>query len=160
MRRRIAGNDSTRTRALAWPAEAGRMLLDLVVLGALGLFVLAGILLFATGAARAEPASLAPDAMPESPALISVEGARNLDELLLVPPVRDTRTAAERCDASLAEAVAQGTGQVPVKHSGFRKRNIDLFRAERPVEIGEQEMLLRVRLRPKTRETMSLELRF
>ena len=90
--------------------------------------------------------------------LLSPDGPKNLDELLILPPSGAEPTAAERTDAFLAEAVARGSN--PLRPSAFRKRTIDLFRTEREVEIGEQEMLLRLRLRAKTRETMSVELRF
>ncbi|GEM_PF-3121569 len=165
MWRRLAEDDRSRNRALALPAEAGGSPRDLVVLGALGALVLAVTLLVA--AAPAAPASAEPaspnlhgvddDVVAEAP-LLSPDGPENLDELLILPPPGAEPTAAERTDAFLAEAVARGSD--PLRPSAFRKRNIDLFRTERPVEIGEHEMLLRLRLRAKTRETMSVELRF
>lgn len=162
MWRRLAVRDRSRNRALTPPAEVGRSSHDIVILGALGALVLALTLLLAAASAHAEPASpdlsgLDDDAVAEAPPL-SPDGPTNLDELLILPPPGGEPNAAERTDAFLAEAVARGSD--PLRPSAFRKRNIDLFRSEREVEIGEQEMLLRLRLRAKTRETMSVELRF
>lgn len=155
MRRRIAGYVRTRNHHTAMPrglsAHRG--------LWALGL----AVVLTVAGTAAADPASPSPPpeaATPASPALISPVGLRSLDRLLVVPSVRDEPTAAERTDAFLADAIARRGGDRRVATTGFRKRNIDLFRAERPVEVGQQEMLLRLRLRAKSRETMSVELRY
>ncbi|MEM9176831.1 MAG: hypothetical protein AAGC67_16540 [Myxococcota bacterium] len=93
-------------------------------------------------------------------ALVSTTAPRTLDELFVVPAIDRGPTAAERTDASLAEAVARRDGVRNVATTGFRKKSIDLFSHERAVAVGEQEMLLRLRLRAKTRETMSVELRF
>lgn len=154
-------NDSPRSRTRTLPMDAGRAPVELSTLAALGLAVLTLIVVLATRVASAEPAS--PGAALSDlavPAAVSLDGARNLDELLIVPPRRETRTAAEQADDSIALAVARGTRGVVEKPSAFRKRTSDLFRTERPVEIGEQEMLLRLRLRAKSRETMSVELHF
>lgn len=162
MRRRIAGNVRTRDRAPALATEPARARLAPTAVPRFGLLFVASILVLAASAA-ADPASPVPDvdptlanaAMPVSPA-----GLRSLEALLSVPPVRDERTAAERTDVSLAEAVERRGGAPPVATTGFTKRSIDLFRAERPVEVGQQEMLLRLRLRAKSRKTMSVELRY
>jgi hypothetical protein len=160
MRRRIAGHVRNRNRASAWATRPDGTSLASRAVGALGSLVIASILALA-GPAAADPASPDPDpilanaAMPISPA-----GLRSLEALLSVPPVRDERTAAERTDVYLAEAVARRGGDTRVSTTGFKKRSIDLFRAERPVEVGQQEMLLRLRLRAKSRETMSVELRY
>jgi hypothetical protein len=63
-------------------------------------------------------------------------------------------------DEALAAAVALGPSRDLEPKNPFRKRSNDLFRTERNVEIGNKQMLLRVRLRPQSRETMSVELRF
>ena len=162
MWRRLADGDRSRNRALTLPAEVGRSSHDIVVLGAFGALVLAMTLLLTAAPAHAEPASPDPsslddDAVAEAP-LLSPDEPNNLEELLILPRPGAEPTEAERTDAFLAEAVARGSD--PLRPSAFRKRNIDLFRTEREVEIGEQEMLLRLRLRAKTRETMSVELRF
>jgi len=162
MRRRIAGHVRNRNRASARAPRPGRASLASQAAGTLGSLVIASILALA-GPAVADPASpdpgpdptLANAAMPISPA-----GLRSLEALLSVPPVRDERTAAERTDVYLAEAVARRGGDTRISTPGFKKRSIDLFRAERPVEVGQQEMLLRLRLRAKSRETMSVELRY
>jgi len=162
MWRRLAVRDRSRNRALTLSAEVGRWSHDIVALGAFGALGLAVTLLLAAALAHAEPASpdlSGPDddAVAEVP-LLSPDEPKHLDELLILPTPGAEPTAAERTDAFLAEAVARGSD--PPRPSSFRKRNIDLFRTERDVEIGEQEMLLRLRLRAKTRETMSVELRF
>ena len=162
MRRRIAGHVRNRNRAFARATRPEGASLASPAVGALGLLVIASILALA-GSAAADPASpdpgrdpiLANAAMPISP-----EGLRSLESLLSVPPVRDERTAAERTDVDLVEAVAHRSEGERVSTTGFKRRSIDLFRAERPVEVGQQEMLLRLRLRAKSRETMSVELRY
>lgn len=172
MRHEIAGHVRTRERASAREAEAARPCLaskarwglgSVVIskaIGGLGSVVLALILLL-VGPAAADPASRAPGGkLADVPASISPTGLRSLEALLSVPPVRDVRTAAERTDLFLAEAIARRGGERRVATTGFKKRSIDLFRAERPVEVGQQEMLLRLRLRAKSRETMSVELRY
>lgn len=127
------------------------------------LVVLALLLAALTSPARAE--SLAPpDAATLAPAVSAPPAsADSLAELLVVPHRhhrRDEPTSAQVTDAFLAAEVARGHEPSAVKPSGFRKRNMDLFRTERPVEIGEQEMLLRLRLRAKRSEAVSVELRF
>ena len=62
-------------------------------------------------------------------------------------------------DAMTASFTRQPGEQV-VKPSGFRKRSADLFRAQRDVKIGHQEMQVRLRLRAKSRNAISVELRF
>lgn len=109
--------------------------------------------------AMADPAMARPSAAraPRTPA-----PSRTLDELLIVrvPRDNDRRSDAERADESIAAAVELGSNRDLVRPSAFRKRSADLFRTEREVEINDQEMLLRLRLRAKSRETMSVELRF
>ena len=65
-------------------------------------------------------------------------------------------------DTALVDALAGRGGDPTARRSakGFQARSSDLFRSDHPVEIGEQAMLLRLRLRARTRETMSVELRF
>ena len=112
--------------------------------------------------AEPPPVSAAPFADPIAPVEAASPPAApaGLAAFLIVPS-RDARPSpAETTDASLAAAVARGPLAVRAKSGGFRKRNLDLFETERPVEIGEQEMLLRLRLRPKSSEAVSVELRF
>lgn len=110
-----------------------------------------------TPAANGEPAALSPGAEAPVPA---APAARDLDRLLLVPATHARRDDARSADEAIAAAVRLGNGDRYVPQSGFRKRNLDLFRSEHPVEIGQQEMLLRLRLRARTRDAMSVELRF
>ncbi len=65
-------------------------------------------------------------------------------------------------DTALVDALAGRGGDTTARRSakGFQARSADLFRSDHPVEIGEQAMLLRLRLRARTREAMSVELRF
>ncbi len=63
-------------------------------------------------------------------------------------------------DEVLAAAVANGPNPDLEPRNPFRKRSRDLFRTERPVSIGNAELLLRLRLRAKTRKAVSVELRF
>jgi hypothetical protein len=65
-------------------------------------------------------------------------------------------------DTALVDALAGRGGDTTARRSakGFQARSSDLFRSDHPVEIGEQAMLLRLRLRARTREAMSVELRF
>ena len=162
MRRRIAGHVRNRNRASARATRPSGSCLASRTVGALGLLVIASILALA-GPAAADPASPDPGRDPilaNAARLLSPEGPRSLEALLSVPPVRDERTAAERTDVDLVEAVAPRNESLRVSTTGFKRRSIDLFRAERPVEVGQQDMLLRLRLRARSRETMSVELRY
>ena len=82
-------------------------------------------------------------------------------EPLRVGPDRTPRTAMEP-DSDRVGAAGRLSGQTDPapRLSGFRNRSRDLFRTERAIEIGEQEMLVRLRLRAKTRRAMSVEVRF
>jgi len=122
------------------------------------------ILLLASRAALAGPAAFdGPERVPTS---AEVEGPAPTDlpdpisyEFLLEIPGRSP-SEAEMADKLIASAVARGTAADLVRPSAFRKRRSDLLRVERPLEIGDQEMLLRLRLRAKMRRAMSVELRF
>jgi len=67
---------------------------------------------------------------------------------------------AKTTDELLAAAVALGTNPDLEPRNPFRKRSRDLFRTERPVSIGNADMLVRLRLRAKARRAMSVEVRF
>jgi hypothetical protein len=69
------------------------------------------------------------------------------------PPPRST-------DELIAAAVGLGTNPDLERRNPFRKRKRDLFRAERPVSIGNTDMLVRLRLRAKARRAMSIEFRY
>lgn len=144
-------NDST--RAMARSAEARSNEALLVGAGLAGLLMVFAMVFLAHPAAAGPAAIAAPQASVMSP-------AAGLEALLAVPEDRSPRTQAEIADETIAAAVARGPAPETERAGGFRKRNQDLFRTERPLEIGEQDMLLRLRLRAKARETMSLELRF
>ncbi|MBW2423486.1 MAG: hypothetical protein JRG86_04520 [Deltaproteobacteria bacterium] len=113
--------------------------------------------LLAAGVVSAEPAQTPVlDAAAAPPAAM----ADPLEELFEVPGLWSSRTTAQATDEALAAAVAEGSRKDLERESGFRKRNTDLFRAEREVEIGDKEMRLRLRLRAKQREAVRVELKF
>jgi len=168
MRRSAAGTRAERTRSArigvadrdVWPSNrTSNWALTATALAALGLALLLMPIAAKAdpGAAEAPPAAMMSGADPVPP---SSPSPRSLETLLVVPHHHDHRSDAEIADAEIAAAVERGTNPDLTKKSAFRKRNLDLFRTEREVEIGEQEMLLRLRLRAKSRETMSVELRF
>jgi len=89
----------------------------------------------------------------------------SIEALTLVPSAADPyalhrERGAPSVDESLAAAVEGGSDASLERPDPFRKRSFDLFRTEREVEIGDREMRVRLRVRPKTRETVSVELRF
>lgn len=170
----IHAGDRTREVSIARAAKADRdgiaLKLDAgTLLGLLSLFLMMALLVEPIAAkaeardvgevARAEvPSAMADSALTRqapTPAL-----SRTLDELLIVPRKADRRSDAQRADDLIAAAVGLGSNSDLVRPSAFRKRKLDLLRLERRVEIGAQEMLLKLRLRAKSRETMSVELRF
>jgi hypothetical protein len=103
-----------------------------------------------------------PRSEPAPPAALGVPAATGLDARLPIGTRRGWRSAPRITDAAIADAIARrGADRSPARATtGFRHRSSDLFRSDHPVEIGEQEMLLRLRLRAKARETMSVELHF
>ena len=147
-----------RTHGPGTPAAEHRTFLT-VVSGA-GFFLLLALFLAALvrpAAAETQALIVVDDSALDRPVAAGPPAAAgSLDDLLRIPVASEADTT----DESLAAAIARGHEPSRTKQSGFRKRNIDLFRAERPVEIGEQEMLLRLRLRAKKSEAVSVELRF
>lgn len=86
---------------------------------------------------------------------------REIDALLAVRSVQSGARARERAtDAAIADAVERGNPRELERKKPFRKKSADLFRSEREIQIGDEEMLVRLRLRAKTRNAMSVELRF
>lgn len=83
-----------------------------------------------------------------------------LAELLIVRGSGVGSWKPQTTDEVLAAAVANGTNPDLEPRNPFRRRSRDLFRTERPVSIGNADMLLRLRLRAKTRKAVSVELRF
>lgn len=84
---------------------------------------------------------------------------RDLDALLAVRG-GSTPITARQTDAAIAAATARGHVKDLERPQPFRKKSTDLFRTQREVQIGNQEMLVRLRLRAKTRNAMSVEVRF
>ena len=119
--------------------------------------------LFLSRPALAEPAAIGFGSNPEPSVAVEVAEApsfETLERLLAVPAHHDVRSEAERTDEFLAVVIEQSLPASLARPSAFRKRNLDLFRTERGIEVGRQEMLVRLRLRAKSRETMSVEFRF
>jgi hypothetical protein len=160
--RREAGGASTRTVCVA-----------ATVLGAFQIL--------AVPVAFAEPAALPPVSappparalQPEEPGVPAAPtlhvaappertpGSRpELGALLVVPGADPGAGRPQTTDELLARAVALGTNPDLEPPSPFRKKSRDLFQTERPVSIGDQELLMRLRLRAKAREAVSVEFRF
>jgi len=114
-------------------------------------------------AVRSEPAAPA-SPLPNGSAPPPVRALVPLESLTLLPSLRDSdgpeSTPAAAADRAIAAAVEDGSDPSLEPLEPFRKRDFDLIRGERDVEIGGREMELRWRVRPKTKETISLELRF
>lgn len=87
---------------------------------------------------------------------------RRLSELDALMAVRmgPTSVTARETDESIAAAVARGNDKNLERPKPFRKKSNDLFRSQREVQIGDEEMLVRLRVRPTTRNAMSVEVRF
>ena len=90
---------------------------------------------------------------------IKVQQLCDFDALLAVRG-GSTPITARQTDAAIAAATARGHAKDLERPQPFRKKSTDLFRTQREVQIGNQEMLVRLRLRAKTRNAMSVELRF
>lgn len=88
------------------------------------------------------------------------EDEATLADLLAVPGLSAMLSEAETADQAIALAVERGTNPDLEPKKPFRKRNVDLFRTERPVEIGRQEMIVRLRLRAKLKRAISVQLKF
>jgi len=124
------------------------------------LLLLVGPMLLAAIPASAEPAHRTDlgerIALSENPVDV---GLRPLDALLTVPdPIYIWH--GDTTDSDLAYAVALGNDPDLEKRNPFRKHNFDLFRTEHPLLVGKSEMLLRFRVRAKSKNMMSLELKF
>lgn len=106
-----------------------------------------------------------PDSTPEL-LIHSVVLDRSEAEPLILESLLTLRASAmhlpkaRSTDELLAAAVALGTNPDLEPKKPFRKRSRDLFRTERPVSIGNADMLVRLRLRAKARRAMSVEVRF
>ncbi len=85
---------------------------------------------------------------------------RALDTLLAVHADPNPIATARETDASIAAAVARGNDKRLERPKPFRKKSNDLFRSQREVQLGDEEVVVRLRVRPKTRNAMSVEVRF
>jgi hypothetical protein len=88
-----------------------------------------------------------------------IRRARELDALLAVRG-GGAGSRAKQTDAAIAAAVARGELKGLKKKDPFRKQSNDLFRTQRALQVGNQEMVVRLRLRAKKRDAMAVELRF
>ncbi len=180
MRRRAAGNTTRIALIRAMGADVARA--DRFPLRFGPVLLLISCLVFASEA-PAEPvgARSAPDVVPVAapaarvpsaspPAALAIDSAPGvpledatgppLAELLVLRARGGSEFRPQTADEVLTVAVARGPTPELEPKKPFRKRSLDLFRTERRVEIGNSEMLVRLRLRAKRRETMSVELRF
>jgi len=158
---RIHGPEASRADVSGNPPARRRSAVGAGLGRCLGSMLLAASL--ATAAGAAEPSVLQADVPVQMVASASKTPSRaggTLDPLLVVPGLLAFRSDAQRTDESIAAAVEVGNNPDLEPVSKFRKRSTDLFRTEREVEIGQREMLLRLRLRAKTRRAVSVELRF
>ena len=163
-RRRIRHSDLERGAASAFRQASASMQprgshsLDLVT--GLTWLLLSCLPLAAHSEPAVAPASPLPNvsAPPPSIRIVSLESLTSLSSLRDAE-APDTSPAAA-ADRGIAEAVEAGSDPSLELPDPFRKRDFDLIRGERDVEIGGREMELRWRVRPKTKETISLELRF
>jgi len=98
----------------------------------------------------------------EQPLVIAASKLHRLSDFdaLLAVRNRPATVTARQTDDAIAAAVARGTSKELTRPNPFRKKSSDLFRTQRAVQIGNQDLLVRLRLKPKTREVMSVELRF
>lgn len=110
----------------------------------------------AVGLLPARPVRSSP---PAEPATSMIGRVRALDTLLAVRGGRAGLSAGQT-DASLAAAVARGSNRDLERRSGFQRRSNDVFRAQRSLQVGDEELVVRLRLRAKKRDTMSVEVRF
>lgn len=113
--------------------------------------------------ASSEPASAPASPLPRVSAAPPAMRIVSLESLTLLPDPKGSKAPESRpsaADRAIAAAVEAGSDPSLEAPDPFRKRDFDLIRGERDVEIGGREMELRWRVRPKTKETISLELRF
>ncbi len=173
-----------------WEAGSRLMLTLLAILSLLLMFASRAALAEPSDLAMHEPLSALPAALAPAPdEEASLFGSSSFPEAtpeLTAPPVAETPSAtrqpisvpvrelgallavratsaaylAAKTDAKIAAAVAEGSRPDLEPKKSFRKKNFDLFRTEHEVQILRNDMLLRLRLRAKSRETMSVELRF
>lgn len=88
-----------------------------------------------------------------------VRRLREIEALLAVRGGLAPVTARETDAANIA-AAEHGHDKTLERPQAFRKKSTDLFRTQRQLQIGDQEMQVRLRLRAKSRNAVSVELRF
>ncbi len=98
----------------------------------------------------------------EAPSARLTTKVRRLRELETLLAVRGglAPVSARETDAAIVAATARGNDKALERPKAFRKKSTDLFRTQRQVQIGNQEMQVRLRLRAKSRNAVSVELRF
>jgi hypothetical protein len=96
---------------------------------------------------------------PSAPLTTKVRRLRELEALLAVRGGLAPVTASET-DAAIVAATARGNDASLERPQPFRKKNTDLFRTQRAVHFADQDMQVRLRLRAKSRNAVSVELRF
>ena len=153
----------TARRKRAWDENPGRGRIDASVLCRALLWVSLAVLAANLLAPRHATAETSPndqigERLARSADPVEV-GLAPLDALMTVPDPTHIWVG-DTTDADLAYAVSLGNDPDLEKRNPFRKHNFDLFRAERPVLVGEREMVVRFRVRAKTTNTMSVELKF
>ncbi len=167
----IRTNDSATLPACTTGLEADLRL----ALNGLAAATLVALLVCVPHGALAEPGSSIP-AMPDESLAVHASPIdvaeivpprprstprREIDALLAVRRAQPGVHAREQAtDEAIASAVERGNPRELERRKPFRKKSSDLFRSEREIQIGDEEMLVRLRLRAKTRNAMSVELRF
>jgi hypothetical protein len=124
---------------------------------------LAGIDVSAPPPARADFDAEPTPAETYAELVIHVESAPATPDLEALLSLRDLGWGVrnrDRTDELLAIAVANGNNPDLEPRNPFRKRKSDIFQTRRPITIGKSEMELRLRLRAKRSEAMSVELHF
>lgn len=102
-----------------------------------------------------------------APADDLLPGTRDAARAALPEPLFSLRPGAnlwrpqtQTTDEILAATLAGGSNPDLERPNPFRKRSRDLFRTERPVSIGDADMVLRLRLRARINRAVAVELRF
>ena len=153
---------ATSTRSMAIPVD------PMPVPGSLGfktffaLPALFALFLLAANVSNAEPAHLGTtNDLLGGGTLGSSDTSklRPLGDLLFLPD-SDYIWQGDATDEDLAYAVILGNDPDLERRNPFRKHSFDLIRTQHPLVIGQREMVVRFRVRPKLKEVMSVELKF
>jgi hypothetical protein len=109
-------------------------------------------------------AAVAPEDTADAVQLVPADedpSIADLEEFLFTSNFGSSSWKPATVDEALAIAVAKGSGPELKRRNPFRKRSRDLFRTDfRQVKVGRAEMLMRLRLRAKSRNAISVEVRF